>query len=156
MTPARILMLMAVFAVLVGCGSGDAPQTEAAAKPDSSPEAKTLSINGEMYYLERIALAPDSRSIVEVRAGNGADAPLLALATEALGTRQVPIGFDLSIDAAAVETAQELVLRAGIVSSPGPLRVTQALTIDQREGQVELGQLRIHPADQVAFGITYL
>jgi len=156
MTPARIMILMAVFAALVGCGSGDAPQTEAAAKPDSSPEAKTLSINGEMYYLERIALAPDSRSIVEVRAGNGADAPLLALATEALGTRQVPIGFDLSIDAAAVETAQELVLRAGIVSSPGPLRVTQALTIDQREGQVELGQLRIHPADQVAFGITYL
>jgi uncharacterized membrane protein/uncharacterized lipoprotein YbaY len=146
---------MVSFAALVGCGSGEAPSPDATAESDASPEARALSIAGEMYYLERIALAPDSLSIVEVRAGSGSDAPLLAKATEPLGTQQVPIGFELKIDAATVETAEELVFRAGIVSSPGPLRVTQALSIEPTDENVNLGQLRVHPADQIAFGTPY-
>ncbi|MFP4275866.1 MAG: META domain-containing protein [Wenzhouxiangella sp.] len=155
MTSVRKMILTATAALLAACGADQAPQTPPAAGSEPAPEESSLVVRGQMYYLERIALSPDSVAVVELRDGDGPGAALLAASTEDLGSRQVPIDFELQVDAESVATVDALVLRAGIVSSPGPLRVTEAIAIEQREGDVDLGQLRIRPAGQVAFGLPY-
>ncbi|MEE4638116.1 MAG: META domain-containing protein [Wenzhouxiangella sp.] len=155
MSTARKLLLMIAVAALTACGAGEGPDAEPAPQAETGPATPSLVVRGEMYYLERIALPPGSVAVVELRGGAGPGAPLLASSSEGLGTRQVPIAFELKVDTESLATADAVVLRAGIVSSPGPLRVTEALTIQQRDGELDLGQLRIRPADQEAFGVHY-
>ncbi|NDY95526.1 META domain-containing protein [Wenzhouxiangella limi] len=155
MTIVRRLALIFAVGALAACGAGDAPENDREAETASQAKPEGLVVRGQLYYLERIALTPDSLAVVEVRDGQGPGAQLLAESREELGNRQVPIGFELQIDPEAVEASDALVLQAGIVSSPGPLRVTEPVTIEQRSGELEVGQLRLSPVPQIAFGVTY-
>lgn len=153
----NVCRLALVFAVsaLAACGAGDAPENDREAETASQAEPEGLVVGGQLYYLERIALTPDSVAVVEIRDGQGPGAQLLAQSREELGNRQVPIGFELQVESEAVEASDALVLQAGIVSSPGPLRVTEPVTIEQRSGELDVGQLRLNPVPQIAFGVPY-
>ena len=153
MAIARNLAVVSLVGALAACGASEDSDPAATTAPEAG--AEPLIVRGEMYYLERIALPPDSVAVVELRAGHGEAAPLLAEAREDLGMRQIPIGFELVVDAEQLEGAEELVFRGGIVSAPGPLRVTDPAVIDSSEGTIDLGQLRLRPVPQVAFGAPY-
>ncbi|MFW5815590.1 MAG: META domain-containing protein [Wenzhouxiangella sp.] len=155
MTLVQRLALVCAVGALAACGAGDAPENDREAETAAQAEPEGLVVRGQLYYLERMALTPDSVAVVEVRDGLGPGAQLLAESREELGNRQVPIEFELQVGPEAVESSQSLVFQAGIVSSPGPLRVTEPVIIEQRSGELEVGQLRLSPAPQVAFGVTY-
>jgi len=148
----RILMLAVPVILLVACGPADPPAPDAA---EAEAPAERLVIRGEMYYLERIALPPDSIAVTELREVDRPYGEVLATTGEELGARQVPIGFELSMDSAELPETGPFVFRGGILSYPGPLRVTEAIEIEQRAGDIELGSLRLRPVPEVAFGVPY-
>ncbi len=151
-----ILIILVVMSVLLSaCGPSETPDP---ADPDSAAvdaPVEQLVIRGEMYYLERIALPPDSVALTELRLADAVYGELLAAASEDLGTRQVPIDFELAVDPADLPETGSFEFRAGIRSHPGPLRVTEAVDIELRSGQIDLGSLRLRPVPEVAFGVPY-
>lgn len=152
MTSARILFPAVLAGLLVGCGPAESPSSDAS---ESEVTPETLVVRGEMFYLERIALPPDSVAIVELRAGNEGEGNLLGTMREELGTRQVPIAFELSLETADLPDGGPFEFRGGIRSEPGPLRVTETLAVEQRTGEVDLGSLRLRPVPETAFGVPY-
>jgi heat shock protein HslJ/membrane-bound inhibitor of C-type lysozyme len=142
----RLAALAAVLGMLTGCGQP--------ADTGPGPEER-LMIRGELFYPERIALPPNSVALVELRE-IGTAAPVLAEQRQELDGRQVPIGFELSLDVPAEGTGGSYVLRGAILSMPGPARLTEAVRIEARSGTVDVGALRLRPAEQVAFGTPYL
>lgn len=157
MASARTLLSAMLAGLLAACGPADPPaESPSPDVPDSEAPVETLVIRGELYYLERIALAPDSVAVVELRAADEGDGTLLATTREELGTRQVPIGFELSVETTELPENGPLVFRGGIRSHPGPLRVTETVEIEQLSGQIDLGSLRLRPVPEAAFGIPYL
>lgn len=144
--------MAALAGLLAACSPSDPPASDIG---EPAAPAERLLIRGELYYLERIALSPDSVAVTELRGGDRPYAELLATTGEDLGTRQVPIGFELSIDGAELPEIGPFVFRGGIVSYPGPLRVTEAIEIEQRSGEIDLGSLRLRPVPDVAFGVPY-
>ena len=155
MASSRILMLMIVAVLLAACGPSETPGR---ADPDSAAaegSAERMLIRGELYYLERVALPPDSVAVAELRLVDPVYGELLAATSEDLGTRQVPIGFELSVDPADLPEAGPFEFRGGIRSHPGPLRVTEAVEIAARSGEIDLGPLRLRTVPEVAFGVFY-
>jgi heat shock protein HslJ len=147
---------MLVLSLLAACGGGEAPSEAPSESPAPEGNDSSLVIRGQMYYLARIALAPDSTAIVELRDGSAPSGALLAVAAEPLDGRQVPIPFELEVAAEALAGIESPVFRAGIVSGRSELRVTGALAMEQRSGQVDLGEVRIRPVSEVGFGAPYL
>lgn len=150
----KTVLVLSVMAGLAACGGTDSE--DAAVAPEvSDPSATVMTLSGELYYLERIALSPGSTAVLELRAGAGPDAQLIAHDELDLGDRQVPIPFELSVDPAAWPGLAAAQFRAGIVSDPGPLRVTQAVELELAPGVTELGGLRLQPVPETAFGAIY-
>ena len=139
------LCLMAA-SILAGC----------AASVETIPRIEErLVIRGRLFYPERIALPPASAAVVELRAADVRPAALVAEQRRQLEGRQVPIPFELSVDPALLQSGGRYLLRGAIVSTPGPLRVTQSVEIAVSSGVVELGELRLRPVEQAVFGTPY-
>jgi len=155
MTPARLITSILALSLLAACDRGEAPSEVASESPAPEADAPMLVIRGQMYYLERIGLAPDSTAIVELRDGASASGSLLAVSAEPLDGRQVPIPFKLEVAPEVLEGVEDPVFRAGIVSGRSDLRLTEAVAIEQMTGAVDLGEVRIRPVSQVGFGIAY-
>lgn len=155
MASLRFLPLFLFAFLLAACGAPEQPGSAGPAEEPADPPDPELSLAGELFYLERIALPPDSVMVVELRTSASPDSGLLAEVREELGTRQVPIPFELTVAAAELPEIDELVFRGGIVSSPGPLRVTDHVVIEARDGAVDLGQLRLRQVPDAVFGIAY-
>ena len=154
MATSRFPILLILAAALAACGPAEPPPgAEEAARADAP--AERMVIRGELYYLERIALAPDSVAVTELRVADAVYGELLAAGSENLGTRQVPIAFELSVDPADLPESGQLMFRGGIRSHPGPLRVTEAIEIEARAGEVDLGPVRLRPVPEAAFGVSY-
>jgi heat shock protein HslJ/uncharacterized lipoprotein YbaY/membrane-bound inhibitor of C-type lysozyme len=143
----RIALLFVAAAVLAGCAIP--------VRTDPAVEDR-LVIRGEMFYPEQVALTPDSVAIVELRADDAGPAPQVAEQRRHLHGRQVPIPFELSVEPSALKNSTRYVFRGAIVSTPGPVRATEAVEITARAGVVELGALRLRPVEQIAFGTPYL
>jgi len=141
--------LFAAAAVLAGC-----------AIPVRTDPAvvERLVIRGEMFSPEQVALTPDCVAILELRADDGGPAQLVAEQRRQLDGRQgqVPIPFELSVEPSALKSFTRYVFRGAIVSTPGPVRATEAVEITARTGVVELGALRLRPVEQIAFGTPYV
>ena len=119
----------------------------------SGPEP--LVLTGNLFYPERIALPPESEAIVELYSGSGRERQLAASRRFALDGEQVPVGFELSVDPTGLDADQRHSLRAGIVSRPGPLRVTAPVEVEARTGSVEIGSLRLRPVPATPFGDAF-
>ncbi|MCG6908189.1 MAG: META domain-containing protein [Desulfobacteraceae bacterium] len=142
----KIAFGLVAAGILAGCAApaGSIPKIE-----------ERLVIRGRLSYPERIALPPASAAVVELRATDVRPAALVAEQHRQLDGRQVPIPFELSLDPALLQSGGRHLFRGAIVSSPGPLRVTQSVEIAVKSGVVALGELRLRPVERTVFGTPY-
>jgi heat shock protein HslJ/uncharacterized lipoprotein YbaY len=142
----KFALWLVTAGILAGCAApaGSIPKIE-----------ERLVIRGRLSYPERIALPPASAAVVELRAADVRPAALVAEQRRQLDGRQVPIPFELSVDPALLQSGARYLLRGAVVSTPGPLRVTQGVEIAVTSGVVELGELRLRPVEQAVFGTPY-
>jgi heat shock protein HslJ/uncharacterized lipoprotein YbaY len=143
----RIAILFVAAAILAGCSV-----------PIRADQAvhERLVIRGEMFFPDHLALKHDCVAIVELRADDAGPSELVAEKRWRLDGRQLPIPFELSVDPSTLKSRSPHVFRGAIVSTPGPVRATDAVEITARTGVVELGALRLRPVEQIAFGTPYL
>jgi uncharacterized lipoprotein YbaY len=147
MIASRIALLFAAAAILTGCS--------VPVRADKAVNER-LVIRGEMFSPDHQALTPDCLAIVELRAGDAGPAQLVSEKRWRLDGRQLPIPFELSVEPSALKSFTRYVFRGAIVSTPGPVRATEAVEITARTGVVELGALGLRPVEQIAFGTPYL
>ncbi len=114
----------------------------------------TLLIKGQLTYLPRIALAPDSIAVVELRDSASTDAPVVAERRMALQGRQVPVPFELAIDRATLLPGIRYAMRGGILSAGRPSWATEPLVVDTTAESLELGELVMMPARARGFTST--
>lgn len=75
----------------------------------------TLRVTGSVTYLQRIALAPDAEIIVQLQDVSRADAPAVVLAEQRFTQRQVPVAFELVVDAAKIDPRMRYTVAARIL-----------------------------------------
>ena len=82
----------------------------------AAPPAGLTSVSGTVTYRERVALPPTAVVTVQLVDAARADAPATVLAEQVIETqgRQIPIGFSLTVPAAAVAPPARLLLQAHI------------------------------------------
>ncbi len=152
MAKLKILLLILCLGLLVACGPSDSPEMN---QDEADAAEEHLTLHGELYYLERVALLPDSVLVAELLGQAQDQSVVLASMSENLGSSQVPVPFRLEVAAADLEHMESLVFRGGIVSDPGPLRVTERIEIEASSEDVDLGALRLRTVPEVAFGAAY-
>lgn len=106
----RVLAMLLTLLVLVSCA---VPPKDSSA-PAAPAGTDRVVVRGELSYLARIALPPDSVAVVELR--DSADDRLVAQTQHNLGGRQVPIPFELTAPRADVPTDRASLLRGSIRS----------------------------------------
>ena len=104
--------------------------------------ADPVTVMAEVGYRERIALPSDARLLAEVRDGNGR---LLASSAAATAGAQVPLDLRIEVP----ETAEVMVLRAGIVG-PGAPWVTDPVVLRQGRAELDAGALTARRVGPVA------
>jgi uncharacterized lipoprotein YbaY len=114
----------------------------------------TLLITGQLTYLPRIALTPDSLAIVELRDSASADAPVVAERRMALQGRQVPLPFELGVDRATLVPGVRYAVRGGILAAGRPSWATEPLVVDTAAETIELGELVMTPVRARGFAST--
>jgi heat shock protein HslJ/uncharacterized lipoprotein YbaY len=108
--------------------------------------AQSITIKGSLTYLQRMALPPDSRAIVEVREASAPDgAPVVAEQRVDLQGRQVPIRFELSVDRAKLMSAKKYVVRGTILTGNRPAWVSEDTAVDLDSAAVDVGAIRLTP-----------
>jgi heat shock protein HslJ/uncharacterized lipoprotein YbaY/uncharacterized membrane protein len=108
--------------------------------------AQAMTIKGSLTYLQRIALPPDSRALVELRDSTAPERPVLAEQRIELKGRQVPIPFELSVDRARLAAGKRYVVRGTIVSAGRPSWVSEDVAVNVAGGDVDLGILKLAQA----------
>ncbi len=146
MTARRVAVLLAAAAVLAGCAM--------AGRADPAGKDR-LVLRGELVSPERVDLTPDSLAILELRADGAGPPQPVAEQRQQLDGRPLPVPFELSVDSSALESRRRLVFRGAIVSTRGPMHVTEPVEIEARAGIVELGPLRLRRVERIAFGTPY-
>lgn len=136
----RKVSIAAVLAVIVAATPWSGGCTALA---PTGQESEILRITGELTYLPRVALPPDSIAVVELRDGPDPDDPVVAEQRIALKGRQVPIPFELTVDAALLAHQPDYAFRGGIVHRGEPIWLTETLPVDTGAGRVALGTLRM-------------
>ncbi|MBA4327971.1 MAG: hypothetical protein C0428_07065 [Polaromonas sp.] len=102
---------LGLLVLLAGCASGPASQ----APGPAAPAVTGLRITGSISYLQRVALPPDSDVIVQLRDVSRADAAAVVLAEQRFKTRsQVPLPFELAVDAARIDPRMRYAVAARI------------------------------------------
>jgi heat shock protein HslJ/uncharacterized lipoprotein YbaY len=144
MNTLRNALLALGLAALAGC------QVPGGAMP-----TETLLVQGALTYRERIALPPDSVATVELRRFDASGERVAAVLEIALQGRQVPIPF-LVEAAVAPDAAAVYELRGSVTLGGSVFRITRPLLLDPAAGTLDLGMLRLLPAEEVAFGTHYL
>ena len=144
MKTAHIAALALGWTMLAGCQL-----------PGAGVNTEPLAVQGALSYPERIALPPDSVAEVELRRFDAAGDAVVAEMDIPLQGRQVPIPFRLETGVAAGDPAL-YELRGSVSLGGQPFRVTRPIMLDPSAGEIDLGNLRLLPVDQVAFGAHYL
>lgn len=139
----RLILLMPLLMIPLGaCGS------------DSSDE--TFEVIGNLTYPQRIALVPGGTATVALEDVSIADAAATVIAEESieLVDQQVPIPFQLDVDAADLEPTGTYSVRAEIRGPDGTLNWTTdtANLVDPEDGDIDLGDLVLVPVDSSGDG----
>lgn len=117
-----------------------------AGTPSASETGReSASLSGEVYYLPRIALAPNAVVIVRLLDISRADAASVTLAEQRIETagRQVPIPFALAYDPARIDARSRYAVRAEIRDADGSLAWTSHTANPVLTGGGAMGNLRI-------------
>jgi len=138
----RFVWLLPILLVpLAACGSDSA----------GDADGDAIEITGELTYLQRIALVPGGTATVTLEDVSRADdaAPVIAEQTIELDDQQIPIAFELSVDAADLEPNGMYSVRAQIEDADGALTWTTDTVnlIDPDAGSTDLGDLVLVQVD---------
>ncbi|MEA3641321.1 MAG: META domain-containing protein [Lamprobacter sp.] len=106
-------------------------------------EADTRTISGQLAYLQRVALTPDSIAVVEFRADNGQLQGETRFASEG---RQVPLPFALQ-----VPNGTKGEIRGAIWSAGRPAWVSDPVAIAAGDEPLEIGTVRLQPPSPTGF-----
>ncbi|MBC3954476.1 YbaY family lipoprotein [Pseudomonas triticifolii] len=117
----------------------------------SSPQTPHASLDGEVFYLQRIALPPSAVLSVSLQDVSKADVAALQLARQSGPVKgQVPLAFHLEYDAAQVQPGHRYAVSA-IIEADGKL-----LFISTEQHAVKLDgtdpvplRIRLNPAQQL-------
>ena len=81
----------------------------------SAGEGGMVTVAGEVYYRQRIALSPTAQLYVAVEDVSLMDVPAVVMAEKRISPAgQVPIAFELRVDAARIEPGHTYAIRARI------------------------------------------
>nr|WP_242519284.1 META domain-containing protein [Halochromatium roseum] len=107
-------------------------------------EPTTRTLSGQLTYLQRIALTPDSLVVVEFRASD--DQTLMGETRFATEGRQVPLPFALQVPH---DTSGQI--RSAIWSGGRPAWISDPVAITAGDAPLELGTLRLQPFTPMGF-----
>lgn len=108
------LIATALGLALVGCQT--APTSETAAPSQAAMEKSMMSVKGSVAYRERIALPPNAIVTIKLQDVSLADAPATMIAEQTFETdgAQVPFDFELSYNAADIDSRHRYSVSARI------------------------------------------
>lgn len=139
-------LLLGSVAACAGTPPGTGSPTAAAI-----PASETLTIRGSLTHLARIALPPDSESVVELRDAAISDGPVIAEQRTELAGTQVPVPFELTVMRARLDDGSTYAVRAAIVTGGRASWVSEPVTIDPGRPVVDLGLVVLEPYTALAF-----
>lgn len=76
--------------------------------------APMLTLTGEVFYLERIALPPNAKLLIQVVDASRADAPAITIAEKTLSAKSGKTPFELKVDAKNLEARYRYLFQARI------------------------------------------
>jgi uncharacterized lipoprotein YbaY len=115
------------------------------------PASEILTIRGSLTYRARIALPPDSESVVELRDAAIPDGPVIAEQRTQLAGAQVPVPFELTVTRARLVDGSTYVLMGAIVTGGRASWVSEPVMIDPVRPVVDLGLVVLEPYTALAF-----
>lgn len=131
-----ILLTTAVSLSVLGCASESLQPTE------DNP----IRVSGSLMYLERIAMPPETRAIVELQAFTPDGFGMIASMEETFDGRQIPIPFELEADSFTGSPAV-LELRAGLELDGRIIRASEPVTVFPSSTPVDVGELLLRSFD---------
>ena len=124
------LLAAAVLPLFAACG----------ADPSAPPKPEFVRVTGTVAYRERIALDPSAEIVVQLLDVSRMDAPATVLAEQRIRAegRQVPIGFELSVEAARIDPRMRYNVSARIFQDGKLLFITDRAypVLTYREGNM--------------------
>lgn len=126
------------------------------AERDAVRVTPPLYIKGILSYRPRIALAPDSVAVIEVReVSEAGDGRVAAETRIALKGTQVPIAFEVAVNRARLEAGKRYAVRGGILSDGRPVWASEAAIIDPRAPALDVGVLNMTQVRVRTFASVY-
>lgn len=126
---------------LLGCAAESVRNTE------NTP----ISVSGSLMYLERIAMPPETRAIVELQAFTPDGFGVIASMEETFDGQQIPISFDLEATSFTGSPAVSE-LRAGLVLDGRIIRASEPVTVFPSSAPVDVGELLLRSFDVRDYG----
>lgn len=140
-------MELAAALPIPGPGSAQAQET-------TSPAS--IAISGELAYLARIALPPDSLVLVEIADPSIPGGRVISEVRSELQGRQAPIPFSLEVDPKALSKGHVYHIRPAILLDERLLWVAEPIELDPATEAFELGTLLLHPFEPPAVKDVFL
>lgn len=131
-----ILLTTAVSISLLGCSA------EAVRSTDDNP----LRVSGSLMYLERIAMPPETRAIVELQAFTPDGFGNIESMEETFDGRQIPISFELEAPS-FIDAPATFELRAGLELDGHIIRASEPVTVFPSSTPVDVGELVLRSFD---------
>ncbi len=129
-------------------GSGSPPAA-------ATPASEILTITGSLTYRARLALPPDSQSVVELRDAAVPDGPVIAEQRRALAGAQVPVPFELEVPRFRLSDGGTYVFRGAIATGGRVSWLSDPVTIDPASAAVNLGLVMLAPYTALAFATRW-
>ena len=138
----RLLVLGFAFAVALSACSGE-PEAPAAG---TAMSAQAITIAGNLFYRERIALPPGAVAVAELEIADSGT--VIAEARETLADRSVPVAITLGVDRAGLPQDAGVVFRGSIEVDGMRQWQSEPVPVDLTSAEVDLGRvlLRAVPA----------
>ncbi len=138
-----------ILALLAGCGGND--DNDIASIEGDMTEADVVElqpmtrVSGSLLYRARIALAPDAVALIQLMGATEEDDLILAEQRIQLDGRQVPIDFDLDVDAETLAQASDWRLQAVIQEAGRTRWLSEAIPLELGSGDQALGEVELMP-----------
>jgi len=124
------IVAASVLSLLAGCSTNPSPP----------PKPELVRVTGTVAYRERIALDPSAEIVVQLVDVSRMDAPATVLAEQRIRAegKQVPIGFELSVDPARIDPRMHYNVSARILKDGQLLFITDRAypVLTYREGNI--------------------
>ncbi len=145
-TPRLSLLMLALSALAL---------TACVTTPPEAP-SRTLTLDGQLTYLDRMAMPPQAKATVEMRLYSKEGEKLLASTRQSLAGRQLPIPFSIEAQVPSNSSANLLELRAAIELDGRVIRVSEVVPVFVKQGRHNVGEIQLQAFNAIAFGTAWL